>query len=138
MRFMQEHEDLQTRVMLAAGLCTAAVRRLMASARALLMPSLAEGFGLPIIEALSQGTPVIASDIPAHHEAGSGGNVVFCDPYDETAWCSALESMLAVPRSHPVGAPYRPKTWDDYFSSISVFLDEAHRKGLQRVGPVHL
>ncbi len=39
-------------------------------ARAILMPSLGEGFGLPIVEALAAGTPVCASDIPIHREVG--------------------------------------------------------------------
>ncbi len=41
---------------------------LLKEAKALIFPSLYEGFGLPIIEALSKGTPVLCSDIPAHQE----------------------------------------------------------------------
>jgi glycosyltransferase involved in cell wall biosynthesis len=122
MRFIQRHEDLQSHVMLAAGLCTAALRRLMASAKALLMPSLAEGFGLPIIEALSQGTPVIASNIPAHREAGRAGDVFFCDPTDEAEWRSVLETFSSSPRSGQKDGTYRPKTWDDYFSGVVAYL----------------
>lgn len=47
-------------------------------AKALLFPSCAEGFGLPIIEALSHGLPVIASDIPVHREVG-GDRVRYCN-----------------------------------------------------------
>jgi alpha-1,2-rhamnosyltransferase len=39
-------------------------------ARCLIFPSVAEGFGLPIVEALAQGLPAIASDIPVHREVG--------------------------------------------------------------------
>ena len=38
--------------------------------RCLIFPSVAEGFGLPIMEALAQGLPAIASDIPVHREVG--------------------------------------------------------------------
>lgn len=41
---------------------------LLRGARALLLPSFLEGFGLPILEALQVGTPVVASDIPVFHE----------------------------------------------------------------------
>jgi len=46
--------------------------------KALIWPSLAEGFGLPIIEALHQGLPVLASDIPIHREVGKE----FCAYFD--------------------------------------------------------
>ncbi|HEY1413871.1 MAG TPA: glycosyltransferase family 1 protein, partial [Rhodopila sp.] len=43
---------------------------LLRGARALLMPSFAEGFGLPVAEAVAHGTPVLCSDLPALREAG--------------------------------------------------------------------
>ncbi len=46
------------------------VRSLIAGARAVLLPSFAEGYGLPIAEALALGTPVLCSDLPALREAG--------------------------------------------------------------------
>ncbi|WP_298930580.1 glycosyltransferase [uncultured Ramlibacter sp.] len=45
--------------------------------RALLLPSLAEGFGLPLVEARARGCPVIASDLPALMELGGEGVVFF-------------------------------------------------------------
>ncbi|WP_289020737.1 glycosyltransferase family 1 protein [uncultured Desulfobacter sp.] len=50
-------------------------------ARALVFPSIAEGFGLPIIEALNSGLPVIASDIPVHREIGKN-YIGYCDIHD--------------------------------------------------------
>lgn len=58
---------------------------IMSNARALLMPSFAEGYGMPIAEAMAAGTPVIASDIGAHREAG-GGVAEFLDPLDGPLW----------------------------------------------------
>ncbi|MBX7481992.1 glycosyltransferase family 4 protein [Qipengyuania qiaonensis] len=58
-------------------------------ARALLMPSFAEGFGMPVAEALSVGTPVIASDIAAHREIG-GTIPDYLDTLDGSAWMQAI------------------------------------------------
>jgi glycosyltransferase involved in cell wall biosynthesis len=57
--------------------------------RAVLVPSLAEGFSLPLIEALACDAPVIASDLTVHREIGGS----FCDlldPGDTEAWVTAL------------------------------------------------
>ncbi|AWW73667.1 glycosyl transferase [Erythrobacter sp. KY5] len=56
---------------------------------ALLMPSFAEGYGMPIAEALALGTPVLASDLPAHKEAG-GNAPDYLDPLDGPAWKAAV------------------------------------------------
>ena len=55
---------VSSHVIEVAGLTSNAMRQVVANARALLMPSFAEGYGFPIVEALTIGTPVIASDIP--------------------------------------------------------------------------
>src|SRR5690606_20770954 len=62
-----------------AGLSDAAVGALLRDARALLCPSFAEGFGMPVTEALLGGTPAICSDLPALREAG-GDVPDFIDP----------------------------------------------------------
>lgn len=62
------------------------------NARALLMPSLYEGFGLPIVEAFSQGTPVLTSNRGAMEEvAGDGGLLV--DPENIEEMVSALARL---------------------------------------------
>ena len=47
----------------------------------LLFPSLYEGFGLPIVEALQRGSEVICSDIPVFHEI-AGENAIYFDPFN--------------------------------------------------------
>lgn len=62
---------------------------LMRHARALLFPSLAEGFGLPVVEAMALGTPVLTADIRATAEVANG-SALLVDPLDEGAIASAI------------------------------------------------
>lgn len=68
-----------------SGCSDAQLANLLRGARALLMPSFAEGFGMPVAEALSVGVPVICSDIPAHHEVG-GAAPDYVDTQDGPGW----------------------------------------------------
>jgi glycosyltransferase involved in cell wall biosynthesis len=58
-----------------------------------LIPSEREGFGLPVLEALACGTPVLASDIEALREVG-GEAVDYCPVGDVPAWVQAVEQRL--------------------------------------------
>lgn len=65
------------------------VAALMGGARALLMPSFAEGLGVPLIEAAAAGLPAIVSDLPALREIAAPGTV-FLDPLDGPGWRRAI------------------------------------------------
>lgn len=65
---------------------------LMSGARALVFPSYYEGFGIPILEAMSRGVPVIASDIPALREAG-GDAAMFVSPDNPMLFSKALRTI---------------------------------------------
>jgi glycosyltransferase involved in cell wall biosynthesis len=65
-----------------------------------LLPSEREGFGLPVIEALACGTPIVASDLDALREVG-GAAVEYCAPEDLEAWTSAVVRVLAERRDDP-------------------------------------
>lgn len=68
------------------------LRHLYSGAIAVAVPSLAEGFGLPAIEAMACGAPVIASDAAALPEA-CGGAGLLVDPRDPIAWRDALRRV---------------------------------------------
>lgn len=100
---------------------------LVAGARAVLMPSFAEGFGLPVAEALAAGVPVIASDLPALRE--TGGDVPdYLDPLDGPGWRAAIRAYAA-PDSAARAAQldrlkaWTPPSWDVHFAAVLPFLD---------------
>lgn len=100
------------------------------NARALLTPSFAEGFGLPIIEAHQMGVPVIASDIEAHREVG-GDAATYLSPIDGPAWAETIRAFAQEPAlAHQQRALIRPpRTWDDYFDEMTAALLElAHTR----------
>jgi glycosyltransferase involved in cell wall biosynthesis/SAM-dependent methyltransferase len=70
--------------------------QLVSTAEAVVVPSFHEGFSMPIIEATGLGTPVVASDIPAHRELLGRGAWSF-DPADPTTLSRALTAVLADP-----------------------------------------
>ena len=100
----------------------------LASARALLFPSFAEGYGLPLIEALAAGAPVIASDLPVFREL-CGAIPTYLDPRDEGAWEAAILDY-ARPDSAQRSAQcermkgYRAPRWDEHFSVVETWLDQ--------------
>lgn len=69
-------------------------------AEAVLVPSLAEGFSLPLIEALVCDTPVVASDLEVHREVGQGF-ATFLSPLNANAWADWLATHSAVPAQRP-------------------------------------
>ena len=66
---------------------------LYAGAAAFLYPSLAEGFGLPVLEAMAHGTPVVTSAGTATEEV-AGDAALLVDPLDVDAIAGALERVL--------------------------------------------
>lgn len=99
---------------------------LLSGARAMLMPSHIEGYGLPLIEALQQGVPVIASDLPVFREI-VGDIPTYLDPNDRNAWVRAVIDYLddGNERRRQLKAigGFKAPMWDDHFSRVDRFLD---------------
>lgn len=73
----------------------AGVARLLSGARFTVMPSLAEGCGLPVLESLWAGVPVLCSDLPAINETASGGGCLIIRADDGDALTEAMRELLA-------------------------------------------
>lgn len=99
---------------------------LLSGARALLMPSFAEGFGIPVIEALQSGTPVIASDLGVFREV-AGDIPLYLRPDDLTAWTEAILSYSDVSedrqRQLSLIANYVAPTWGDHFRKVESWIE---------------
>jgi glycosyltransferase involved in cell wall biosynthesis len=111
-------------------LSAADLRSVVAGATAVCMPSLYEGFGLPLLEAMAAGRPVLASDIPAHREV-AGGHAWLLPPTDPDAWSSALLNLPAVPgtdadrRAHAGGFTWRKSA----AAHVAAFRAAGHAAG---------
>jgi glycosyltransferase involved in cell wall biosynthesis len=102
--------------------------RLLKGARALLLPSFAEGFGFPLIEAFGVGVPALCSDIPALRETG-GGIAEYLDPLDGPGWRAAILDYAAANSPRRTAqlqrlAGWRPPRWQDHFKKVDRFIAE--------------
>jgi alpha-1,3-rhamnosyl/mannosyltransferase len=74
----------------------AQLRALYAGADLFCLPSLHEGFGLTVLEAMVQGTAVVCSDLPALREV-AGEAAQFVGPHDAHAWATTVGELLGDP-----------------------------------------
>jgi glycosyltransferase involved in cell wall biosynthesis len=103
---------------------------LYGAAAALALPSRYEGFGLPVLEAMSVGCPVLAGHVCALPEVVDGGGVLL-DPDDPVAWADAIGRLVADPawradlasRGRARAAAF---TWD----RAADLLDDLYRRDL--------
>lgn len=85
---------LTSRVLFTGPVGDAELAGYYTAAAAVCVPSRAEGFGLPLLEAMAAGCPAVASDLPVLREV-SGGHALFVPVGDEPAWALALERILS-------------------------------------------
>lgn len=105
---------IETRIGISDRELVAAYRE----ARFTVFPSLHEGYGLPVVESLSLGTPVITAEYGSTREVGAGGGALLIDPRDDEALVSAMRELLtdddAIERLRVQLKGRSDRTWEDY------------------------
>ena len=109
------------------GLCDEALALLIKNARATLMPSHVEGFGLPVAESLALGTPMICSDIPPFREI-AGDVPEYADPLAGQGWARLITEYSK--QDSPARAAQlrrmesrRPPSWSGHFDEVCQAID---------------
>jgi len=107
------------------------VTQALATARALLLPSFAEGYGMPVAEALALRVPVICSDLQALREAG-GDVPDYLDPLDGPAWRDtirdyhrpdgAMRAKQMIRMAH-----WQPSRWEGHMDTVIDLVDRVAR-----------
>jgi glycosyltransferase involved in cell wall biosynthesis len=98
---------------------------LYAGAAAVVVPSLYEGFGLPVLEALARGKPVVATRGSSLPEVGGDAAVYVDDPNDAEALAAGLQKAMADKRAAATG-PRRAAefTWDRCARGVADVIEE--------------
>jgi glycosyltransferase involved in cell wall biosynthesis len=119
--------NLERDVVHARFLDAHAIANLYGKAELLLQPSDAEGFGLPVIEALACGCPVVASAIPTLMEAG-GTAATYCPVGAVGEWVAAVGRILSDPNVAPPVAERLKQAARFSWSEHARIIVNAYRK----------
>jgi glycosyltransferase involved in cell wall biosynthesis len=92
-RAIIDHFEIKERTVLMGFLSDPEIVALLTRGEALVYPSLYEGFGLPILEAMAAGTPVITSNTTSLSEV-AGQAAILVDPNDASALAEAMRHCL--------------------------------------------
>jgi glycosyltransferase involved in cell wall biosynthesis len=130
MQRLHGDSDIRPHVVHEASCDDARLAAWMRHARALLFPSFVEGYGLPLVEALSMGVPAIVSDLPVFHEV-AGDVPEFLGPLDATAWLDRIIDYAANDSARRAGQLERLErfsapTWAQHFARVESLLERAH------------
>lgn len=134
---LQRHAEAGKRLLVVFDASDEEVDLVYRECRALVFPSLAEGFGLPLVEARARGCPVIASDLPVFAELADAGVFLF----DRTDVASLQAQVLrhAVADFRPRVGTMAPFTWHDsareFLAVANELLPAATAAAAQRAEP---
>lgn len=113
-------------VVLTGAITDADLAALYHSARALLFPSLHEGFGLPLVEAMSAGLPVVSADVTSMPEV-CGNAALLVPPSDEERWLDAMRAVSSDPAlraelTQRGRARARAFSWDEVAARVAASI----------------
>jgi glycosyltransferase involved in cell wall biosynthesis len=119
---MLDNFDFEGRVRELGPLDDTALAAVLKGARALLFPSFTEGFGIPLVESLAAGVPVLASDLPVFREIGQE-IPDFLPPDDRDAWRSAILEFarpVSARRTHQIEriTRFEAPSWEGHFRHV--------------------
>jgi len=132
---LKTHPEWQSRLFLADDADDEDLALAYARSRALVCPSITEGFGLPLVEALAFGCPVLASDIAVFREV-VGDAATYFDPMSAASMARAIDETLRGSRREVT--PPRAVTWDESTGELLAAIDRlvplARERAHERLG----
>ncbi|WP_336966370.1 glycosyltransferase family 1 protein [Sphingobium aquiterrae] len=133
---LERCERVRGHVIELSRLPDATVLHYLRHARALLFPSFVEGYGIPLVEALSLRTPVIASDLNVFREL-AGDIPDYLSPIDGAGWMRAIIDYSATDsaaRAAQIGRlqGYRGPDWGQHFVEVDAWLSQMSQSASDR------
>lgn len=126
MERVSKHPELGKKLFTFNSLDDNGLEYAYSKASALIFPSFAEGFGLPLVEAMQRGLPAIASDISVFHEVG-GDYLCYCDPHDPKT-CAAIIGEFERTGKLPGAKPLDDWRWIGWKESTIQLLEAVSAK----------
>lgn len=121
-----KHSELGQKLFMFNALDDSGLEYAYANASALIFPSFAEGFGLPLVESMQRGLPAIASDIPVFREVG-GDYLAYCDPRDPET-CAAIIREFERTGRLPGAKPLDDWKWITWRESAEQLIEAVTRQ----------
>lgn len=119
---IHDHAEYNKKLIWFSNLSDSELEYSYSHAVALVFPSIIEGFGLPLIEALSRGCPVLASDIPIFHEIG--GDYCLYFPLGRADVLSQLLAQIVQEGKVSTEGSIDTFTWPDWKKATSVLFSK--------------
>lgn len=131
--YFENHMEFGRRLFIMGKVSDEALERLYAICSGVLAPSLAEGFGLPVVEAIGRGKRVLARDLAVFAQHANKGVTYFPATADAATLAQAIQDWLARLEELPPPRPDLLPTWRDTACVIyaNTALDGLEHSGLQ-------